>query len=174
MEPPLLMWLSALQPLELIPEESRRGNWSFPVPKRQQRKQRVAFLPVRVKGILTGLLSIHAKPLTTCEDCSAHHSHSSPSILRGALDRCHRDEPLPHLIFPVLPSEFVKVTSKQLSPGPRAPGVSPWHLPIPDQPCQVEGAGLLGSGPPEQCVLSVTLGLSAALPPLSANVGLWG
>lgn len=72
--------------------------------------------------------------------------------------------PSPYLIFPVLPSEFVKVTSKQLSPGPRVPGVSPWYLPVPDQPCQVEGAGLLGSCPPKQWALSATLGLSAALP----------
>lgn len=163
LEPPLLVWPSALQPLERIPRVWER-KLVLSCSKRAAEEAEGAVLPAWVKGSLTGLLSIHPKPLSTREDRSAHHLHSSPNILPGLWTDAPRRKPSPYLISPVLPSEFVKVTSKQLSPGPRGPGVSPWYLPVPGQPCQVEGAGLLGSRPPKPRVRSVTLGWSAALP----------
>lgn len=163
LEPPLLVWPSALQPLERIPRVWER-KLVLSCSKRAAEEAEGAVLPAWVKGSLTGLLSTHPKPLSTREDRSAHHLHSSPNILPGLWTDAPRRKPSPYLISPVLPSEFVKVTSKQLSPGPRGPGVSPWYLPVPGQPCQVEGAGLLGSRPPKPRVRSVTLGWSAALP----------
>lgn len=148
LEPPLPVWPSALQPLERIPRVWER-KLVLSCSKRAAEEAEGAVLPAWVKGSLTGLLSIHPKPLSTREDRSAHHLHSSPNILPGLWTDAPRRKPSPYLISPVLPSEFVKVTSKQLSPGPRGPGVSPWYLPVPGQPCQVEGAGLLGSRPPK-------------------------
>lgn len=148
----------------LIPKKSSRGNWFFPVLRRQwwTRVWRMAFLPVCVKVILTWA------------NCLFHPSIHLPRARRSLLG-------LVHTICTALQTPYLGALNQKLwglSPSPaqsacpcirvheshlqaavtlpRVPGAAPRHLRMPGRPCQVAGAGLLGSHPSERWVLSVT------------------